>query len=121
MFLFLEKERAPLRAVTDPRIFLVIFSKLFEFVIHEHVSHYTKFKLDPRQRGSSKSQCTVANLATYLEFLIPLAGFQHQAQTTDIYFEFSIKCTSDVTHILVLHKLSDSDFLIRMQIGFTIT
>jgi hypothetical protein len=30
------------------------FSKLFEFVIHDHVSHYLKFKLNPSHRDFTK-------------------------------------------------------------------
>jgi hypothetical protein len=35
------------------------FSKLFEFIIHEHVSHYAKF--NPNQCGFTRTKSTVTN------------------------------------------------------------
>jgi hypothetical protein len=55
-------------------------SEVFEFVIHDHVSHYLKAKLNPRQHGFTKSEYTTTNLVTYFD--IPLVCSQRQADAT---------------------------------------
>jgi hypothetical protein len=45
------------------------FSKLFEFIIHDHISHYAK--LNPNQHGFTRTKSTVTNLVTFLDFLTP--------------------------------------------------
>jgi hypothetical protein len=59
-------------------------SKLFELVIHDHVSHYLKSKLNPCQHGFTKSKSTITNLVTYLDFITPVVSSQGQADA--IYF-----------------------------------
>jgi hypothetical protein len=79
------------------------FSTLVEFLIYEQVSHYVKFKLNPCQHGFSKSKFTVTNLVTYLDIIVPLAGFQRQAD----YINFDLSSEHNaVTHTLLLHKLT---------------
>jgi hypothetical protein len=46
-----------------PILFLSNFSKLFEFITHDHVLHYAK--LNPSQHGFTKSRSTVTNLLTF--------------------------------------------------------
>jgi hypothetical protein len=53
------------------------FSKLFELIIHYHVSHYVK--CNHNQHGFAKSKCTVTNVVTFLDFVTPLVGGQRQA------------------------------------------
>jgi hypothetical protein len=79
------------------------FSKLFEFVIHDHVSHYLKVKISPYQHGFTKSKSAITNLVTYLDFISPLVGSQTQADA--IYFDLS-NAFDLVPHSLLLHKLS---------------
>jgi hypothetical protein len=42
------------------------FFKVFEFIIHDHISHYFKHKLNPCEHGVTKSKSTATNLVTYL-------------------------------------------------------
>jgi hypothetical protein len=59
-----------------PISILNTFSKLFELVIHDHVSHYLKPKLNSCQHGFTKSKSTITNLVTYLDFITPLVSSQ---------------------------------------------
>jgi hypothetical protein len=58
--------------------------QVVQFVVHEHFSHHITFKSNSCQHDFSKAKFTVTNLATYLDFIIPLAGFQRQADTTSL-------------------------------------
>jgi hypothetical protein len=62
-----------------PISILNIVSKLFELVIHDHVSHYLKSKLNPCQHDFTKSKSTITSLVTYLDFVAPLVSSQGQA------------------------------------------
>jgi hypothetical protein len=88
-----------------PISILNTFSKLFELVIHDHVSHYLKFKLNPCQHGFIKSKSTITNPVTYLDFTTPLVSCQSQADT--IYFDLS-SAFDLAPHKLLLQKLSAS-------------
>jgi hypothetical protein len=55
------------------------FSKIFEFVIHDHVSHYLKSKISPHQHGFPKTKSTSTNLVISVDFISPLVGSQRQA------------------------------------------
>jgi hypothetical protein len=46
------------------------FSKLFEFVIHDHVFIY--FKFIPNQHGLNKTKSTVTYLVTFLDVMTPV-------------------------------------------------
>jgi hypothetical protein len=48
------------------------FSKLFEFVIHDHVSHYAKF--NSNQHGFTRTKSTLTNLVTFLDFFTPIVS-----------------------------------------------
>jgi hypothetical protein len=78
-------------------------SKLFEFVIHDHVSHNLKFKISPYKHGFSESKSATTNLVTYVDFISPLVGSQRQADT--VHFDLS-DMFDVVPHSLLLHKLS---------------
>ncbi|PNF43033.1 hypothetical protein B7P43_G08782 [Cryptotermes secundus] len=83
------------------------FSKLFEYVIHHHVSHDLKLKLNPCQHGFTKCKSTTTNLVTYLDFITPLVGSQRQVDA--IYFDLT-SAFGLVPHSLLLHKLSAFGF-----------
>jgi hypothetical protein len=48
------------------------FSKLFEFVTHDHVSHYLKLNISLHQHGFSKPKSASTNLVTNVDFISPL-------------------------------------------------
>jgi hypothetical protein len=75
-------------------------SKLFEFIIHDHVSHHAK--LNPNQHGFTRTKSTITNLVTFLDFLAPVVHGQGQADA--IYFDFS-NAFDLVPHNMLLHKL----------------
>jgi hypothetical protein len=75
------------------------FSKLPEFIIHNHVLHYVK--LNPNQHGFTKSKSTVTNLVTFLDFMTPVVRCQRQAD--GVYFDLS-NAFDLVPHNLLLHK-----------------
>jgi hypothetical protein len=79
------------------------FSKIFEMIIHDHVSHYLKSKITPYQHGFSKTKSTCTNLVTFVDFIFPLVCSQRQADA--IYFDLS-NAFDLVPHSLLLHKLS---------------
>jgi len=45
-------------------------SKVFEFVLRDHTSHYLKHKLSPSKYGFLKVTSTTTNLVTYREFIL---------------------------------------------------
>ncbi|PNF41595.1 hypothetical protein B7P43_G11563 [Cryptotermes secundus] len=55
-------------AVTNQRPISILsnFSKLFEFIIHDHVSHFAEFNCN--QHGFTRTKYTVTNLVTFLYF-----------------------------------------------------
>jgi hypothetical protein len=79
------------------------FSKVFEFIKHDHVSYFFKSKLSSSQHGFIKSKSTFTNLVTFLDFVTPLVC--SQGQTDTIYFGFS-NAFDILPHSLLLHKLS---------------
>jgi hypothetical protein len=81
------------------------FSKLLEFIIHDHVLHYVK--LNPNQHDFTKSKSTVTNLVTFLDFMTLV--FRSQRQADAVYFNLSNAFVL-VPHNLVLHKLSSFGF-----------
>jgi hypothetical protein len=90
-----------------PVYILSNFSKLFEFIIHDHVSHYAKF--NPNQHGfsSTTSKSTVTNLVMLLDFMTTVVCGQRQADS--VYFDLSNAFNLD-PHIMLLHKLSSFGF-----------
>jgi hypothetical protein len=60
-----------------------IFSKLFEFIIHDHVSHYAK--CNHGENGFTGTKSKVTNLVTFPDFLTPVVRGQHQADA--MYFD----------------------------------
>jgi hypothetical protein len=101
-----------------PISILNTFSKLFEFVVHDHVSHYLKSKLNPCQHGFTKYKSTITNLVTYLDFITPLVSSRGQVDA--IYFDLS-SAFDLVPHTLLLQKLSVLDFLVVMLTGSVVT
>jgi hypothetical protein len=76
-------------------------SILLEFVIHDHVSYYLNFKINPYQPGFTKS--VITNLENYLDFISPSVGPRQQAYA--IYFNLS-NALDLVPHSLLIQKLS---------------
>jgi hypothetical protein len=60
------------------------FSKLFEFIIHDHVLQYV---LNSNQCGFAKSKSTFIKLVTFLDFMTPVVRCQRQADS--VYFDLS--------------------------------
>jgi hypothetical protein len=79
------------------------FSKVFEFVMYNHVSYYLQSKLNCCQHGFIKCTSTTSNLVNYLDNITPLVSSQHQVDV--IYFDFS-SAFDLVSHTLLLNKLS---------------
>jgi hypothetical protein len=67
-----------------PIYILSNFSKLFELIIDDHVSHYFKFNLN--QHGFTRTNNTLTNLVTFLGFLTLVVRDQREA---DVYFDLS--------------------------------
>jgi hypothetical protein len=73
-------------------------------IIHDHVSHFFKSKLNSSQDGFIKSKPTVITLVTFLDFVTPLIC--SQGKTDSIYFDFN-NAFDILPHSLLLHKLSN--------------
>jgi hypothetical protein len=80
------------------------FSKIFESVVHDHLSSNFKFKLHPSQHGFIKSKSTVTNLVTYLNDVLP--SVCSQGQFDCVYFDLS-QAFDKVPHTLLLNKLNN--------------
>jgi hypothetical protein len=80
------------------------FSKVFKFIIHDHVSHFLESKLNSSQHGLIKSKSTVTSLVTFLDFVTPLVC--SQGQTDSIYSDIS-NAFDIHPHSLLLHKLTN--------------
>jgi hypothetical protein len=102
LLLFSKKATVPLLAITDQSPLSILF-QIFRFVIHDHVSHYLKFKISIYQYGFSNSKSAIISLVTYGDFISPLVGSLRQ--TDAIYFDQS-NAFDLVPHSLLLHKLS---------------
>jgi hypothetical protein len=79
------------------------FSKVFELIIHGHLFHYFKNKLNPSQHGFYQSKSMCMNLVSYLDFITPLVCAQCQVDA--VYFSLT-RSFDHVSHSLLLHKLS---------------
>jgi hypothetical protein len=77
------------------------FSKVFEFAMHDHMSHYFTHKLHPNQHGFLKRKSTTTNLVTYLDFISSLVSSQRQVDS--IYFDLS-SAFDLVPHPALLNK-----------------
>jgi hypothetical protein len=89
------------------------FSKVLEFVVNCHMSHYFTSKLNPNQHGFVKMKSTITNLVTYFDFISPFVSFQRQVDS--VYFDCS-SAFDFVPHSVLFYKLcayglSDSHYL----------
>jgi hypothetical protein len=98
-----KKVNSSLIANYRPNSILNNLSKVFEFVISDHVSYYLQSKLNCCQHGFIKSRSTTSSLVTYLDYITPLVSSQRQVDA--IYFDFS-SAFDLVSHTLLLGKLS---------------
>jgi hypothetical protein len=76
------------------------FSKLIEFIVHDHVSHYTKF--NKNQHDFTRTKSTATNLVTFLDFLTPVVRGLRQGDA--IYFDLS-NAFDFVPHNMLSYKL----------------
>jgi hypothetical protein len=79
------------------------FSKIFESIIHDHLSFHFKFKLHLNQHGFLKSKSTATNLVTYLNDVT--SSVCSQGQFDSVYFDLS-QAFGKVPHALSLNKLN---------------
>jgi hypothetical protein len=75
----LKKSKSTSVSYYRPISLLSNFSKIFEFVIYDNVSHYHKSKISHHQDGFSKTKSTSTSLVTYVDFISPLVGSQRQS------------------------------------------
>jgi hypothetical protein len=75
------------------------FSKLFKFIIRNHILHY--IKLRPNQHGFTESKSTVAYLVMFLDFMTLLSEVSVRLMLFDLSNAFDL-----VPHDVFLHKLS---------------
>jgi hypothetical protein len=77
------------------------FSKVFEFAIHDHMSHYFKHKLNRSQYVFFKSKFTTTDLVTYLDFISRLVSSQRQVD----FIYFGLSSAFDLAlHPILLYK-----------------
>jgi hypothetical protein len=60
-----------------PICILNYFSKIFEFVIHDHIAHYVKLR--SCEHSFTTSRYIVTNLVTFLDYITPFVRNQRQA------------------------------------------
>jgi len=87
-------------AETPAASFLNTFSKVSEFVTHDHMLHYFKHNLNPIQHGFLKTKTTTTTLVTYLYFTSPLVLNIKYSIYFDLNGAFDL-----VSHPILLHKL----------------
>jgi hypothetical protein len=63
------------------------FSKIFEFIVHNHLSNFFKLRLNPAQHGFHKFNSTTTNLVTYLNSIMPTVCTKGQVDS--VYFDLS--------------------------------
>jgi hypothetical protein len=79
------------------------FSKIFESIIHDHLSFHSKFKLHTNEHGFLNSKSTATNLVTYLNDVTP--SVCSQGQFDSVYFDLS-QAFDKAPHALLLNKLN---------------
>jgi hypothetical protein len=84
------------------------FSKIFEFIIYDHLYNLFKYRLNPSQHGFRKFNSTATNLVNYLNSIIP--SVSSQGQTDSVYFDLT-KAFDIVLHNILLRKLSNWSIL----------
>jgi hypothetical protein len=80
------------------------FSKIFEFVVYDHLYYFFKYRLNPTQHGFRKFSSTATNLVTYLNSIMP--SLSTQGQTDSVYLDLT-KAFNIVPYNILLRKLSN--------------
>jgi hypothetical protein len=80
------------------------FSKIFEFIIYDHLYCFFKYRLNPSQHGFHKHNSTTTILVTYLNTAVPYVNTQ--GKTDSVYFDLS-NAFDIVPHNLLLRKLTN--------------
>jgi hypothetical protein len=78
------------------------FYKILVFIIYDHVSHFSKSKLNLSQLGFITSKSNVINLVTVLDYVTHLVCSQCQTTIFDFSNAFDI-----LPHALLHHKFSN--------------
>ena len=104
LFLFSKKGNSVSANNYSPISILNTLSRIFEFVIHEHVSHYLKSIFDLCQHGFNKSEFNAAICLSYLDF-IPLLVYS-KGQVYAICFDWRL-VSGLVLHVVLLRILND--------------
>jgi hypothetical protein len=63
------------------------FSKIFEFIVYDHLYNFFKYRLNPSQHGFRKFSSTATSVVTYLNSIIP--SVSSQGQTDSVYFDLT--------------------------------
>jgi hypothetical protein len=90
--------------ITDPISVLNIFSKILEFIVHDHLYNFFKYRLNPSQHGFRKFNSIATNLVTYVNSVIP--SVSTQGQTDSVYFDVT-KAFDIVPHNILLRELGN--------------
>jgi hypothetical protein len=80
------------------------FSKIYEFIVYDHLYNFFRYRLNPSQHGFRKFNSTATNLVTYFNSIIP--SVSSQGQTDSVYFDLT-KAFDIVPHDILLRKLSN--------------
>ena len=89
-----------------PITILSTITKIFEIIIHEHVSHHLKTKFNLRQHALIRSKPKTTNIVAYLDLIIPQVHSPPQVDAILVYCDFR-NAFYLVPHALLLRKLDD--------------
>jgi hypothetical protein len=114
LFQCIKKGNSAIVSNYRPIYILNNFSKIFEFIIYDHLHNFFKCRLYPSQHGFRKFNSTATNLVTYLNSIIP--SVSSQGQTNSVYFELT-KAFDVAPHNIILRKHSNFGLPLVMLTG----